>query len=86
MTLIIATMHTEHFEFMAVAETKSSARELIGKAFRRHIRQYRLSTVWPRSNTDLIAELKDYYGINLYEAGGSGTAWRDGSVLIGGTP
>lgn len=90
--MVIATLETEHYSWMAVGESESLAKELIAKAFRKHIRQYpevvgdfRIFG-WPRSNTDLITEsdLDDYYSFRIFE-GGSGTAWMDDQILIGRT-
>lgn len=87
---IIATMDSEHFEWMAIGESEALAKQLIARAFRKHLNQaYGSSSEfpsqsWPRSNADLITELDNYYGIGIYE-GGSGTAWRDDEILIGRT-
>ena len=82
--MVVATMETEHYSWMAVGESESLAKELIAKAFRKHIRQYPEVVGWPRSNTDFITELDDYYSFRIFE-GGSGTAWRDDQILIGRT-
>ena len=83
-------MESDNFSWMAVGESEALAKELIAKAFRKHIKQaYESSSEfpsqsWPRSNADLITELDDYYSFRIFE-GGSGTAWRDDQILIGRT-
>ena len=83
--MIIATMNTEHFDWMAVGASEASAKELIVKAFRKHLKGCdRTTPTWPRSNAKMITALEDWYGIDIRE-GGVGTAWRDDSILIGRT-
>ena len=76
----IATMESDNFSWMAVGESEALAKELIAKAFRKHIKQYPEVVGWPRSNADLIKELHDSYGIMVVQ-GGVGSVWRDGSSM-----
>tara|TARA_R110000824_G_scaffold2785_1_gene12719 strand:- start:55 stop:345 length:291 start_codon:yes stop_codon:yes gene_type:complete len=94
--MIIATMDTENFNWMAVGTSEALAKELIVKAFRKHLKECRKVTptwplgydkdtpTWPSSNAKMVTALEDWYGIGIYE-GGLGTAWRDDSIIIGKT-
>ena len=83
--MTIATMTSERFDWIAVGASEASAKELIVKAFRKHLKQFDAgptTPTWPRSNADMVTALEDYYGIDIRE-GEIGSAWRDDYILIG---
>jgi hypothetical protein len=86
--MILATLKTEHFEFVAAHMSKSSARAHVVAGFERHLVEYGSSAKQWAEETDLgryagkpfAASLEDWYGINTVEIA-MGVCLRDGAVV-----
>lgn len=85
--MILATLKTEHFEFVAAHASKSSAKAHVVAGFLRHLEQmgsseqaWRAATPHDYHGVGLAAALEDWYGINTMEIS-SGVCLRDGEVI-----
>lgn len=76
MKIFQATMNTGSFEFSAVAETESNARQMMLTCWKRHCKEYKISS----SGFPTVEHLEDYFGINCFELQVGGH-YRDGEKI-----
>jgi hypothetical protein len=85
--MFIATLKTEHFEFVGAGQSKSQAQRCVVDGFRAHLKSYGSSEQqWcdEVGNGYVVAafaaNLEDWYGINVVELN-PGVCLRDGTVV-----